>query len=156
VGELLGIPEWVAATGFVIVGLAVWLGAGFVMRRRAHARLAARRPNPTEAEFLAMMAQDGSPETARFVWAQALPYVEPHLTLHPDDHLLDDLCIDDGDLTLDWPQVWADQQRISGRDLRDWPKDWPLTVRNFARWCDLGTKPLPLGEGAGDGGAEGR
>ena len=26
-------------------------------------------------------------------------------------------------------------------------QDWPLTVRNFARWCDLGAKPLPKGRG---------
>jgi type VI protein secretion system component VasF len=57
-GELLGVPEWLAATGFVVIGLALWIGLGVLLRRRAHACLAARRPNPTEDEFLAMMAQD--------------------------------------------------------------------------------------------------
>jgi hypothetical protein len=136
-GELLGIPEWLAATGFVVASLAIWLAVGSVMRRRAHRRVAARRLNPTEAEFLAMMAQDCSPEAARFLWQQALFYVEPRLTPHPDDLLLDDLCIDDGDVTMDWPRDWAQQQRLSESDLPDWPKDWPLTVRNFARWLDL-------------------
>ncbi|MCZ8368759.1 MAG: hypothetical protein O9293_02130 [Porphyrobacter sp.] len=136
-GELLGIPESLAMAGFVVAGLAIWIALGFVMQRRAHGRLAARRPNPTEAEFLAMMAQDCSPEAARFLWQQALVYVEPRLTPHPDDLLLDDLCIDDGDFTLDWPQVWAERQGLSESDLSDWPKDWPLTVRNFARWLDL-------------------
>ncbi|WP_285712307.1 hypothetical protein [Erythrobacter oryzae] len=136
-GELFGVPEWAAATGFVVVGLAIWLGAGFVMRRRAHFRVAKRRRNPTEVEFLAVMAQDCSPEAARFVWGQALPYVEPRLTPHPDDLLIDDLCIDGDDIDMDWPQVWADQLGIPERDLPDWPKDWPLTARNFARWCDL-------------------
>lgn len=142
-GELLGVPEWVAATGFVVAALAVWLGAGFIMLRRAHARLAARRPNPTEDEFLAMMVQDCSPEAARFVWTQALPYVEPRLTPHPDDHLLDDLCIDDGDIDSFWRRDWADRQGLAESDLPDWPKDWPLTVHNFARWCDLARVNAP-------------
>lgn len=54
-----------------------------------------RGPNPTEAGFLAMMAKDCSPEAARFMWQQTLFYVEPRLTPHPDDLLLDDLCVDD-------------------------------------------------------------
>ncbi len=136
-GELLGIPEWLAAAGFVVCALTIWLGLGFAMRSRAHARLAARRPNPTEAEFLAMMAPDCSPEAARFVWSQALPYVTPRLKPHPDDHLREDLCIDDDDIDMGWTRDWADQLGISERDLPDWPKEWPLTVRNFARWCDL-------------------
>jgi hypothetical protein len=145
VGDLFGVPEWVAVTGFVIAGLALCLGIGANVIRRAHTRVAARRLNPTEAEFLAMMAPDCSPEAARFLWQQALPYVEPHLTPHPDDLLLDDLCIDDGDVTMDWPQVWTDLQGISERDLPDWPKNWPLTVRNFARWLDLGRTSAPAG-----------
>ncbi len=136
-GEMLGIPEWLAATGFVVVALAVWLTLGFVTEGRVHRRVAARRPNPPEAEFLAMMAQDCSPEAARFMWQQALFYVEPRLTPHPDDLLIDDLCIDDGDVTMDWPQIWAEQQGLSENDLPDWPKAWPLTVRNYARWLDL-------------------
>lgn len=136
-GELLGIPEWLALTSFVVAVLVVCLAMGFVMVRRAHRRVAARRPNPTEAEFFAMMAQDCSPKAARFMWEQALFCVEPRLTPHPDDLLLNDLCIDDGDVTMDWPQVWAEQQGLAESDLPDWPKDWPLTVRNFARWLDL-------------------
>lgn len=136
-GELLGVPEWLAVTAFVIGGLAIWLTLGFVMIRRAHSRVAARRPNPSEAEFFAMMAQDCSPEAARFVWQQALIYVAPRLTPHPDDHLLDDLCIDDGDIDMFWVSEWADQRDVPQKTLPDWPKGWPLTVRNFARWLDL-------------------
>lgn len=136
-GELFGVPDWVAVTAFVAGTLAIWLGFGFILIRRAHRRVAARRPNPTEAEFLALMAQDSSPEAARFVWAQALPYVEPRLTPHPDDHLRDDLCIDDDDIDMDWARAWADRLGIAESDLPPWPKDWPLTVRDFARWCDL-------------------
>lgn len=102
-GALLGVPEWLAATGFVVGALAIWLGFGFQLRHRAHKRVAVRRPNPTEDEFLAMMAQDCSPRAARFMWQQVLPYVEPRLTPHPDDLLIGDLCIDDDDIDMDWP-----------------------------------------------------
>jgi hypothetical protein len=114
------------------------LGFGWLNLRKAHARVAARRPNLTEAEFFALMAMDCSPEAARFVWEQALPYIAPHLTPHPDDLLIADLRIDDDDIDMDWTLAWAAQQGIAVSDLPDWPKDWPLTVRNFARWCDLG------------------
>ena len=136
-GALLGVPERVAVTGFVVAILAVWFALGFVVHRRAMRRLAARRPNPTEDEFLAMMAQDCSPEAARFVWSQALPYVMPRVTPHPDDLLLDQLCIDGDDIDVDWRGTWAGQLGLKERDLPDWPEDWRLTVRNFARWCDL-------------------
>lgn len=142
-GALIGIPEWMTATAFVVGGLAILFGIGWLNLRRTHARVAAHRPNPTEAEFLTMMSQDCSQEAARFVWEQALFYVEPRLTPHPDDLLIDDLCIDDDDIGMDWPQVWVEQQNLKETDLPDWPKDWPLTVRNYARWCDLGAKPLP-------------
>jgi uncharacterized protein YneF (UPF0154 family) len=142
-GEWLGVPEWVAGTGFVVAALTVWLALGSVVHRRAMKRLAARRPNPTEDAFLAMMAQDCSPEAARFMWAQALPYVERRVTPHPDDLLLDDLCIDDDDIDMDWRRAWADQLGVAERDLPDWPESWPLTVRNFARWCDLARTSAP-------------
>lgn len=136
-GEWLGVPEWLAATGSVIAAVTIWLALGFVMHRHAMRRVAARRPNPTEAEFLAMMAQDCSPEAARFVWQQALVYVAPRLTPHPDDLLLGDLCIDDDDIEMFWVSKWAERLRVPDNALPDWPKDWPLTVRNFARWLDL-------------------
>lgn len=144
-GAWLGIPEWLALTGFVVAGLSIWLGLGFVTIRRAHARVAARRPNPTEAEFLCLMAQDCSPEAAHFVWQQALPYLTPRLTPHPDDLLLGDLCIDDNDIDMDWTRAWAERLGLAERDLPEWPEDWTLTVRNFARWCDLAATPLPGG-----------
>ncbi len=146
-GELLGVPEWVAATAFVVAALALWLGMGTVLHRRAMACTAARRSNPSEEEFLTLLAPACSPEAAQFVWQQALPYIAPRLTPHPDDHLGDDLCIDEGDIEMDWVSDWADQLGIPERDLPEWQQDWPLTVRNFARWCDLDARPLPLGEG---------
>lgn len=136
-GKLLGIPEWLAMTGFVFGFSAILFGIGWLNVRRAHTRVAARRPNPTEAEFLLMMTQDCSPEAARFLWEQALPYIEPRLTPHPDDLLLDDLCIDDDDVEMFWSRDWVEQQGFSPPELHEWPEGWPLTVRNFARWLDL-------------------
>jgi hypothetical protein len=145
VGDLLSVSEWVAATGFVAAGLAIWLGFGAWLHRRALKRVAARRPNPTEAEFLAMMAQDCSPEAAQFMWEQALPYIAPRLTPHPDDLLIDDLCIDDDDIDMGWISDWADRKGLAASELPDWPEVWPLTVRNFARWCDLAPTPSAAG-----------
>lgn len=84
-----------------------------------------------------MMAGDCSGQAARFVWKQTLPYVTPRLTPHPDDHLLDDLCIDDGDIDMDRPRDWAELRGCRYDDLPDWPEGWPVTVRNYARWLDL-------------------
>jgi hypothetical protein len=72
------------------------------------------------------------------MWQQALFYVAPRLTPHPDDMLLGDLCIDDGDVTMDRPRVWTEQHGLAEGGLHDWPKGWPMTVRNYARWLDSG------------------
>ena len=137
-GDLFGLPEWAATTGFVVTVLIIFFGMAGLRVRKAHRRLATRRPNPTEAEFLAMMTQYCSSAAAQFTWDQVQPYVEPRLTPHPEDLLIDDLCIDDDDIVMDWPRVWAEQQHLAQSDLPDWPKDWPLTVRNFALWLDMG------------------
>lgn len=136
-GELLDIPEWMAVTLFVILGLSIWLGAGYWLIRRAHQRVAARRPNPTRQEFLAMMREDCSVEVAEFLWAQTLSYVEPRLTPHADDLLFADLKIDDDDVSLDWTREWAERQGFDESDYPDWPEEWPVTVRNFGRWLDM-------------------
>jgi hypothetical protein len=68
-GELLGIPEWLAMTSFVLAGLAIWLAFGFVMHRRGMRRLAAKRPNPTRREFLEMMLESVENDTAEWLWA---------------------------------------------------------------------------------------
>lgn len=142
-GELLGVPEWLAVTGFVVTALASWLAAGFLLIRRAHRRVAARRPNPTEAEFLASLERESSPEAARFVWEQALRYVAPRLTPHPDDDLVKDLCIDDDDLGMDWPRGWAEYSGTAEGDLPPWPEGWLPTVLNYARWLDMAKRQTP-------------
>jgi hypothetical protein len=60
------------------------------------------------------------------------------LTPHPDDHISKDLPIDDDDPTLDWMPRYA---RLYGADWKSWPQwpeEWEGTVRNFARWLELG------------------
>ena len=120
----------------MLVVLGGWLGFGFFSHRRGRKRLAAKRPNPTEAEFVAMLADQVDPAIAEWLWRQALSYYDP-LTPHPDDHLLDDAMIDEGDIEQYW---WEDFARVSGLDAKtwpDWPHDWAFTVRNFARWLQL-------------------
>ena len=136
-GDLFGIPEWLAVTLFVVGGLALWLAVGCVVHRKAHQRLAARRPNPTREEFLALMGQDVDPDIAEWMWDQLQVYYNP-LTPHPDDHLLKDACIDDGDVTMDWLPEFAKAQGLPWKQWPDWPQEWELTVRNFARWLQLG------------------
>ena len=46
--------------------------------------------------------------------------------------------IDDDDVGMDWVRDWTERSGILESDLPDWPKDWPLTVRNYARWLDSG------------------
>lgn len=136
-GELLGIPEWLAMTGFVLGGLAIWLTLGFVMRQRGRRRLAAKRPNPTRCEFLKLMTDSVDEDTAKWLWDQARPYYEP-LTPHPDDLLSDDAMIDDGDWSMHWPREFAESNGFSDKAYPDWPKDWYATIRNFGKWLDMG------------------
>lgn len=140
-GDFLGIPEWLAVTSFVVGGLAVWLIVGSFIHRKAHRRLAAKRPNPTYDEFSAMMGQDVDPDIAEWMWDQLQVYYAP-LTPHPDDHLLKDASIDDGDVTMDWLPEFAKGQGLKWKQWPDWPQDWELTVRNFARWMQLGRNEL--------------
>lgn len=139
-GEALGIPEWLALTLWLATGLSAAFAYGWWMLRKAHSRVAAMRPNPTEEQFLAMMAADCSPEVSRFLWDSALTYIQPRLTPHPDDNLLDDLKIDDEDLSMDWPRDWAASKGFHESNLPDWPDDWPITIRNYGRWLDMGPR----------------
>ena len=136
-GELLGMPEWLAAGIFVVAAAVLWLTFAHWRIGRAHKRVAARRPNPTKQEFLTSMADDCSAEAAQFVWDQSLVYIKPKLTPHPDDDLIMDLKIDDEDLTLDWPREWAEQRGFHETNFPDWPGEWLPTARNYARWLDL-------------------
>ena len=140
-GDLLGIPKWLAVTLLVVGGQSARLVVGGLIHRKAHRRLAAKRPNPTRDEFLGLMKQDVDPDIAAWMWDQLQVYYSP-LTPHPDDHLLKDACIDDGDVTMDWLPEFAKAQGLSWKQWPDWPQEWELTVRNFARWLQLGRAQL--------------
>lgn len=135
------VPDWLWAT-FTVVG---FLGILFCVawrntRRQIRATLA-RRPNLTEAQFMEVMVGDVSEDAARFIWQTALSYLEfhkPFLAPHPDDDLIKDLPIDDDDISMDWPRAWAEHRGFHDRNLPDWPQDWPVTVRNYGRWLDMG------------------
>lgn len=137
-GDLLGIPEWLVATLFIVGALAAWMGSAFVLHRRRLRKVADTRASPTRAEFMAMLSDDVPLSVAEFMWATVLPYVAPDLAPHPDDDLFGDLMIDADDADLDWPRDWARISGIHETDLPDWPDGWPPTVRNYGRWLALG------------------
>lgn len=134
-------PEWLFATLFVGIGLAVVLAFAWRNTKRQIARTLATRPNPTEDEFVRMMAPVVSKEASEFLWKISLPDLEfyhPALTAHPDDDMIADLPIDHDDISMDWPREWAESQGFHVSNLPDWPDGWPVTVRNYGRWLDLG------------------
>ena len=137
-GGLLGIPEWLAVTLWIVIALTMLCIWGMAHIRKAHRRLLARRPNPTEALFLSLMAEDVHPQTAKFLWDKALSYVKPTLAPHPEDHLSQDLKIDDDDWGMDWPRDFAELKGFHESNFPDWPEGWPTTVRNLGRWLDMG------------------
>lgn len=132
------LPHWLFPTVFVFVVLGLWIGIAWRNTRKQQVRLLARRPNPTKDEFTALMAHNVSAAATEFLWNTATTYLQPTATPHPDDDLVKDLWIDDGDWSMDWPRDFAEQQGFSEKAYPDWPKDWPVTLRNFGRWLDLG------------------
>jgi hypothetical protein len=146
-GELLGIPEWLAATPFLIVVLLVWLAWGSRSIRKAHRHLAEKRPNPTRDEFLSMMRVDVDEDVSAWLWDQLQVYYRP-LTPHPDDHLIEEARIDDDDIGTDWMRDFAKAAGLDhGKAWPDWPAEWELTVRNFARFLQLGRDQLAAPDG---------
>lgn len=140
-GELTGLPEWLVLVLWLAVGLSAYLTLSFYFHRKAHRRLAQKRPNPTREEFLAWMSEDVDSEIAEWMWDSLQVYYTP-LTPHPNDHLLKDACIDDGDVSLDWLPAFAEPRGMRWKEWPDWPQDWELTVRNYARWLQLGRDQL--------------
>lgn len=136
-GDLLRMPEWLTITVWVVLVLTAVFTYGYYSIRKAHRLLAERRPSPTREQFVELLAQDADGDVAGWLWDTACPYYQP-LTPHPDDHLIADARIDDDDVTMDWLPAFAKSRNLNWKDWPDWPKDWELTVRNFARWLQLG------------------
>lgn len=84
------------------------------------------------------MRPDVTEATAHFLWDTAALYLRPRLAPHPDDDLVRDLPIDNGDWSVDWPREFADLHGFSESSYPDWPSDWAVTMRNFGKWLDFG------------------
>ena len=128
------VPFLIAA-GFI----AVLFAKAHRNTRRMVERTRQLRRNLTESEFVAMLSRDVNPATAEFVWFSIIDYLRRwQLTPHPDDHLFRDLPIDDDEPTMDWLPRYAELYDANWRDWPQWPEEWDGTVRNFARWLELG------------------
>ena len=136
-GGLLGIPEWLAVALFVAAGLVTYFAFASWRFRIARRRLAEKRPCPSREEFMILMSRDVDQSVAAWMWNCLVVYYDP-LTPHPDDHLLDDASIDDGDVTMDWLPSFAKAEGLNWKEWPEWPVEWSLTVRNFARYLQLG------------------
>lgn len=86
------------------------------------------------------MRPDTMEATANFLWDTAVIYLQPRLAPHPDDDLVRDLPIDDGDWSMDWPREFADLHGFSEMDYPDWPEGAAVTLRNYGRWLEAGLK----------------
>lgn len=138
---LFGMPEWLFATLFGAGFIAIICVMAWRNTKRLVARLIDRRPSPSKDEFLALMAPDVSHEASEFIWERSailLAFGKDELAPHPDDHLVEDLPIDDEEWSMYWPQEWAELKDFHESNLYDWPGDWPVTIRNYGRWLDMG------------------
>lgn len=134
-------PDWLISTAVVILFIGGVFLIGTRNTRRMVARTLARRPNPSEAEFVAMLSEDVRPEVAVFLWETMAPYLEPKLTSHPDDDLVGDLPIDPDEPAMDWMPEFAKRHGADWKHWPQWPEHWEGTVRNFARWLEAGLPP---------------
>jgi hypothetical protein len=106
---------------------------------RMIARTKARRANPSRREFVALLSRDVRPETAEFLWEQ-MAFLLPTVAPHPDDHLWNDLPIDESEPMLDWLAEYAERHGAKSSDWPPWPAGSPCTVRSYARWLERGLR----------------
>ena len=66
-GDLLGMPEWLAIVVWTVIVLATVLAYGNYSIRKTHKLLAKRRPNPTREQFIKLLAPDVDGDVAS--WA---------------------------------------------------------------------------------------
>jgi hypothetical protein len=130
-------PGWVLAASFAALLAVVAALALFRHVWRMVQRTKARRPNPTRAEFVAMLRREVRPETAEFLW-ERMAFLLPTVAPHPNDHLWNDLPIDESEPMVEWLVDYAHRHGLSAQDWPAWPAGSPCTVRNYARWLELG------------------
>ena len=139
--QLLDEPEWLWGTAFAFVFILVLFVMAVRNTRQQIAQTRQHRANPTREEFMAMLANDVSQASASFVWEVMQDILPRQLAPHPDDDMVKDLPLDAEEWRLDWPGQFARMQGIDEDRIPDWPKTWEPTVRNYARWLELGLKP---------------
>lgn len=128
---------WWFAAGCFGLCLLLWALMAQQWKRQA-LLLAARRPNPTREQFIALVAADSDADVAAHLWDELLPYWKP-ATPHPDDDFLIDLSIDEEE-PQDWLERFCKQHRHDWRAWPEWEMDRPTTVRNFAIWLSEGRR----------------
>ena len=134
----MSMQEWALPALVVFSGFAFYIALALRNTRRMVAQTSARRQNPTQEQFVAMLDGEVSKETAAFLWERLTFLIGPHLTPHPDDDLANDLPIDPDEPTMDWLPEFAELHGRNHRDWPEWPQNWQGTVRNFARWLEMG------------------
>ena len=130
-------PDWAipaAFAGVVVIGL---FGIAYRNTWRMVQRTKTRRPNPSRSEFVASLSRDVRPETAEFLWDQ-MAFLLPTIAPHPDDHLWNDLPIDEEEPMSDWWVDFARRHGVAADAWPDWPAGSPCNVRNYARWLESG------------------
>jgi hypothetical protein len=130
-------PGWVAPAAFAALVVLVLFLVAYRNTWRMVQRTKARRPNPSRAEFVSLLSRDVRPETAEFLWEQ-MTYLLPTIAPHPDDHLWNELPIDEEEPMHDWWTEFARQHGVDAEDWPDWPAGSPCTIRNYARWLECG------------------
>ena len=132
-------PDWLVPAFLAAGFIAVLFAKAHQKTQRMVARTRQRRVNPTESEFVTMLSRDVNPETAEFVCFAIIEYLQRwQLTPHPDDDLVNDLPIGSDDPTIDWLPRYAELYGANWKLWPKWPQGWDGTVRNFARWLELG------------------
>lgn len=130
-------PGWLlpaAVAGLVVLGVAA---VAYRNTWRMVQRTKSRRPNPSRTEFVAMLSHDVRPRTAEFLWEQ-MAFLLPTVAPHPNDHLWNDLPIDESEPMTDWLAAFAERHDVDAQDWPAWPAGSPSTVRNYARWLESG------------------
>ncbi len=100
-------------------------------------RTKARRPDLSRTGFVASLSRDVRPETAEFLW-EKMAFLLPTVAPHPNDHLWNDLPIDESEPMTEWLGDFADRHGVIPQAWPSWPAGSPCTVRNYARWLESG------------------
>jgi hypothetical protein len=128
------------AAAFVILFAVIWVVGNRKFNRQKQL-LAQRRPSPPRDEFIAMLASDCEADVVELMWDELLVFYRPDMTPHPDDDFLNDLAIDDEE-SNDWLATFCKRNELREKDISDWSKGAPSTIREFARWLSKNRQGL--------------